>query len=183
MSKTSLCVNARADGSLTLCWNWCDLKLLYCVTRHPWIISNAVTWLDISGTIAETLATIAPHHTVQFHDRLLYFCLPIWLSTRNSILEMDWRKFRWKSSHSLAIHIEWIDNWQQATTQWPMLYIHYTAHKYLRPGIGCTAQMLNSSVIWHIRCHVIAIRQSSAQLSIMNNCRVAMRMYVDCMTP
>lgn len=41
---------------------------------------------------------------------------------------------------------------------------------YLRPGIGCTAQMVNSNVIWQIRCHVIAIRQSSAQLSIINNC-------------
>lgn len=30
--------------------------------------------------------------------------------------------------------------------------------------------MVNSNVIWQIRCHVIAIRQSSAQLSIINNC-------------
>lgn len=37
------------------------------------------------------------------------------------------------------------------------------------PGIGWTAQMANSRAIWAIRCHVIAIRQSSAQLSIINN--------------
>lgn len=48
---------------------------------------------------------------------------------------------------------------------------HRMKHEiYLRPGIGCTAQMVNSNVIWQIRCHVIAIRQSSAQLSIINNC-------------
>jgi len=36
--------------------------------------------------------------------------------------------------------------------------------------MGCTAQMSNSVPIWAIRCHVIAIRQSSAQLSIMKSC-------------
>lgn len=47
------------------------------------------------------------------------------------------------------------------------LVVHW---KVYCPGIGCTAHIVSSNVIWHIRCHVIAIRQSSAQLSIINSC-------------
>lgn len=46
------------------------------------------------------------------------------------------------------------------------LVVHWNVYC---PGIGCTAHIVSSNVIWHIRCHVIAIRQSSAQLSIINS--------------
>lgn len=52
----------------------------------------------------------------------------------------------------------------------PLLASFVVQVKVYSPGIGWTAQMASSNAIWAILCHVIAIRQSSAQLSIINNC-------------
>ena len=53
------------------------------------------------------------------------------------------------------------------------LFANFVVHrKQYSPGIGCMAHIKSSKLIWLIRCHVIAILQSSAQLSIINNCQV-----------
>ena len=46
----------------------------------------------------------------------------------------------------------------------------FVIHMKLKsPGIGCTKHMMTSTSTCVTRCHVMAMRQSSIQLSIMNN--------------
>ncbi len=44
--------------------------------------------------------------------------------------------------------------------------------KLKSPGIGCIKQIKTSTSTCVTRCHVIAMRQSSIQLSIMNNFKI-----------
>lgn len=57
-----------------------------------------------------------------------------------------------------------------STPMTPPLFASFVVQvKVYCPGMGWTAQIASSKAICAIRCHVIAIRQSSAQLSIINN--------------